>query len=95
MGTEQEDATDFKGVGVEIWTSFNTLHTRNNMDTVNWAVENGVNADLGHQDLVVDFGCGCVSRIHVSVSVSQKLFSEQEKLSAKWLDWVCLDLLRF
>merc|ERR1711892_175786 len=58
MGTENGDATDFKEVGVEIWTSFNSLHTRNNMDTVNWGVEKGVNTILTHSDHVVDFGCG-------------------------------------
>merc|ERR1712142_51470 len=52
------DNTDFKKVGVEIWTSFNTLHTKNNIDTINWAVEKGLKTNLLDTDLVVDFGCG-------------------------------------
>ena len=61
MVSNQEDVTNFKDVGVEIWTSFNSLHTRNNMDTLSWALEKGLNMDMAPQDSVVDFGCGCVS----------------------------------
>ena len=68
MGAKQEDTTDFKDVGVETWTSFNSLHTRNNMNTVNWAMEKGLSTDMTSQDIVVDFGCGCVQLYNVAVN---------------------------
>ena len=55
--SEDEDC-DFKSVSPEVWTSFNSWHTKNNMDTLNWALEKGLDNNLGIDDFVVDFGCG-------------------------------------
>ena len=55
----------FTGVDVETWTSFNELHTINNIETVSWArTLNVINIDTDDDTdddtgpLLIDFGCG-------------------------------------
>jgi len=47
---------DFKSVAASTWTSFNRLHTVNNMKTVDWSLQHL--PTLTEQDIVLDFGCG-------------------------------------
>jgi len=47
---------DFKSVAASTWTSFNRLHTVNNMKTVDWSLHHL--PTLKEQDIVLDFGCG-------------------------------------
>jgi hypothetical protein len=63
------EGADFASVTVEAWTSFNRLHTVNNLSCLAWAQvlaprqgtvlqEKGLASSLGAGDTVVDFGCG-------------------------------------
>jgi len=54
----KEGGSDFTGVTVEAWTSFNRLHTVNNLACLAWAQQLGLPSFLGPGHTVVDFGCG-------------------------------------
>ena len=75
MGAGKEGGSDFTGVTVEAWTSFNRwerpgtfeakltirLHTVNNLACLAWAQQLGLPSFLGPGHTVVDFGCGFLS----------------------------------
>lgn len=50
------DTTEFTAVTAALWTSFNSLHTRNNLTAFHWAAERGLEPDQAR--LLLDFGCG-------------------------------------
>merc|ERR1712212_232846 len=62
MGKEEEEGeeggSNFTGVTVEAWISFNRLHTVNNLACLAWAQQLGLPSFLGPGHTVVDFGCG-------------------------------------
>jgi len=59
VAVEKKGDSDFSsGVTVEAWTSFNRLHTVNNLACLAWAQQLGLPSFLGPGHTVVDFGCG-------------------------------------
>jgi len=53
-----DSGVEFRDIGVEQWTSFNSGHTTANMEVVDWALKNNIVSDLGPDETVIDFGCG-------------------------------------